>query len=194
MIKIGYSVEGSTDRALLKGLHLRWCPNAELIEGRFRGSSGQSQRREIPKTCIELVFKGADIIVFLRDANDADWREVLNEDQKRCRPEHQHLAIFVVCDRNVESWLCADADWLATKTATPASNFRTADPKRAFEQAMLISSFDRKEYEIAALVSEAPLRNWLKNPSFEHFYNQLWQKSKERGCCIENLRERPQHG
>jgi len=69
-MKIGYSVEGSTDRAFLEGLRRRWCPQAELIEGRFRGRSGQSQRREIPQTCLELVTKGTEVVVFLRDANE----------------------------------------------------------------------------------------------------------------------------
>ena len=76
-MKIGYSVEGSTDRAPLEGLKRRWCREAELIPGKFRGTSGQSQRREIPNTCIELSAKGADVIVFLRDANTENWREVL---------------------------------------------------------------------------------------------------------------------
>jgi len=101
-MRIGYSVEGSTDKALLKGLKQRWCSHADLIEGRFRGTSGQSQRREIPKTCIELIAKGVDLVVFLRDANNEDWRDVLREDEKRCRSDHEHLAVFAVCDRNVE--------------------------------------------------------------------------------------------
>ncbi|OHB77500.1 MAG: hypothetical protein A2Z25_23615 [Planctomycetes bacterium RBG_16_55_9] len=187
-MKIGYSVEGGTDRGLLKGLQIRWCPDAELLEGRFRGTSGQSQRREIPNTCVEIVFKGADIIVFLRDANDEQWRDVLKKDQDRCHSEHQHLTIFSVCDRNVECWLCADADWIAKETGKAPSDFRVPYPKRAFESALGISSFDRKEEEIAQLVTKAPLKNWLTNRSFEDFYNQLWQKSKEHGCSIENLR------
>lgn len=191
MMKIGYSVEGSTDQALLKGLQLRWCRDAELIEGRFRGSSGQSQRREIPNICTELVSKGVDFIVFLRDSNDEDWREVLKGDKGRCRDEHKHLAVFGVCARNVECWLCTDADWLGSKIGKPPIDFRIPDPKRVFEAAMGISSFDRKKDEIANLVLQAPLRSWLSNRSFEDFYNQLCQKSKERGCSIENLRERP---
>jgi hypothetical protein len=191
MMTLGYSVEGSTDRALLKGLQVRWCRDAQLIEGRFRGSSGQSQRREIPNICTDLVSKGVDLIVFLRDSNAEDWREVLKGDKARCRDEHKHLTVFGVCDRNVECWLCADADWLGSKTGKPPSEFRVGDPKRVFEEAMGISSLDRKEREIANLVCDAPLRNWLSNRSFEDFYNQLWQTSKERGCSIENLRERP---
>ena len=193
MKRIGYSVEGSTDRALLKGLQIRWCKGAQLVEGRFRGSSGRSRRREIPKTCIELIYKGADIIIFLRDANDESWRDALRNERERCRPEHQHLTVFGACDRNVECWICADAEWIAAKTGKPASDFHIADPKRVFEHAMGISSFDRKEEEIADLVQDAPLRNWLSNRSFEDFYDQLCQKSKELGCSIENLRARPQN-
>jgi len=103
-MKIGYSVEGSTDRALLLGLKRRWCRDAELIPGQFRGTSGQSQRREIPNTCIELSAKGADVIVFLRDANAEDWREVLKSDEARCRTEHRHIVVFGVCARNIECY------------------------------------------------------------------------------------------
>ena len=86
-MKIGYSVEGSTDRALLEGLRRRWCPHAHSVEGRVRGRSGISQRREIPNTCRELVSKGADLIILLRDANEENWREVLNADIARCCDE-----------------------------------------------------------------------------------------------------------
>ncbi len=36
-MKIGYSVEGSTDRAFIDGLRKLWCPHAELEEGRSDG-------------------------------------------------------------------------------------------------------------------------------------------------------------
>ncbi len=53
-MKIGYCVEGSTDRGFVKGLTDRWCPQAEFIEGRFRGSTGLRLRAEIPQICIVL--------------------------------------------------------------------------------------------------------------------------------------------
>jgi len=189
-MKIGYSVEGSTDRALLEGLRRRWCPQAQSVEGRVRGTSGISQRREIPNTCRELVSKGAALIVFLRDANEENWRAVLNADTDRCCDEHKHLTVFGVCDRNVECWMCADRDWIAKRTAKETAEFQVADPKAAFESALAITARDRKENEIAELVQDAPLRNWLANRSFEDFYDNLWQKSKEHNCRIENLRER----
>jgi hypothetical protein len=188
-MKIGYCVEGSTDRATLVGLNQRWCPHAELIEGSFRGTSGLSQRREIPKTCIELVAKSAEVIIFLRDANNENWREVLKAYEEDCRPEHKHLTIFGVCDRNIECWLCADADWIAKETGRQPDEFRATDPKEVFEKAMQITGFDRKEQEIAMLVRRAPLKNWLSNRSFKEFYGRIWDKSKEQGCTIENVQE-----
>ena len=188
-MKVGYSVEGSTDRALLRGLRNRWCPQAELVEGRFRGTSGQSQRREIPKTCVELCSKGVDLIIFLRDANTEAWRDVVRADEGRCRPQHQHLTVFAVCDRNVECWLCADVNWIAQRTGRSANAFCVDDPKGVFESAMRITTFDRKEDEIAEIAEQAPLSNWLANRSWEDFYDKLWRKSKEHSCVIENLRE-----
>jgi hypothetical protein len=187
-MRIGYCVEGSTDRAVLYGLNQRWCPHAQLLEGRFRGTTGLSQRREIPKVCIDLTAKGAEIIIFLRDANNENWREVLYAYEGDCRPEHRHLTVFGVCDRNIECWLCADADWMAKETGCEPSKFRAADPKQVFETAMHITRFDRKEREIATMTQRAPLKHWLSNRSFEKFYDRIWDKSKERGCKIENLR------
>ena len=46
-MKIAYCVEGTTDRAILRGLRDRWCPQAELVEGRFRGQ--RFLRSQIPK-------------------------------------------------------------------------------------------------------------------------------------------------
>lgn len=188
-MKIGYCVEGSTDRAVFRGLKERWCPHAQLVQGAFRGTSGLSQRREIPQVCIELIAKGVELIVFLRDTNNEQWRDVLRAYEEDCRAEHKHLAVFGVCDRNIECWLCADADWIAREMQREAAEFRVDDPKPVFERAMGISGFDRKEPEIAAMVQRAPLRNWLSNRSFREFYDRLWGKSKERGCRIENLRE-----
>jgi hypothetical protein len=65
------------------------------------------------------------------------------------------------------------------------------DPKGVFESAMQINSTDKRESEIVALVQDAPLRQWLGNGSFEAFFDDLWQKSKELRCQIENLRENP---
>jgi len=185
-MRIGYCVEGSTDRATLHGLNQRWCPHAQLIEGSFRGTSGLSQRREIPRVCIELIAKGVELIVFLRDANNEDWRDVLKADEERCRSEHKHLTIFGVCDRNIECWLCADAGWIAGETQRQPAEFRVENPKDVFQEAIGIRGSDKEE-EIALLVLRAPLKSWLTNRSFREFYEKLRDKSQEMGCKLENL-------
>ena len=186
-MRIGYCVEGSTDRGLLEGLRQRWCPSAEFVEGKFRG---MFRRREIPKACLELQQKGVDLIIMLRDANNEDWRDVQKGDGECCSPDFAHLAIFGVCDRNVECWLTADPEYASAATGSPAETFRVPDPKGAFESAFQISSLDRKEPRIAEYARNAPLQNWLRNRSFEDFYDQLWRKSKEMNCSLENLRAR----
>jgi len=193
-LRIGYSVEGSTDVALIKGLARRWCPDAETIEGKCRGSTRTSRRREIPSICLELARKNADLIVFLSDSNDNDpiaWKTVLKQETGKLPSEYAHLTVFGACQRNVECWFCEDADWLSTKTGKPGDEFRVPDPKTAFESALDIQARDRKVQEIVALVQDAPLHNWLRNRSFEDFYDKLWKKSKSLdGCDMENLRNR----
>ncbi len=186
-MKIGYCVEDSTTRALLEGLRRRWCPQASFVpSGRFRG---QTLRREIPKICVELFSKGADLVVLLRDSNLENWRDVLKDDAGRCDPAHEHGTVFGVCDRNVECWLAASPDWLARRTDQSREPFRADDPKRAVESALKVGSLDRREEEIAQLVVDAPLRDWLRNRSFEDFYDKLWRKSKDLDCSLENLRQ-----
>jgi hypothetical protein len=161
-----------------------------LIEGRFRGTTGHSQRREIPNTCRELMSKGVDLIVFLRDANEENWREVRKKDEARCIPESRHLAVFGVCRRNVESWLCCECGWIASQTGRHPDEFRVDDPKGIFESALQITRTDKKEDAIADLVKSAPLKEWLTNDSFEDFYGKLWYFSKSiPGCNLENLRQ-----
>jgi hypothetical protein len=188
-MKIGYSVEGSTDRALLDGLRQRWCPQAQLVEGHFRGSTAQSRRREIPRICFELQNKEVDCIVFLTDSNEAQWRDVLRGEEARCRPEHRLVTVFGVCLRNVECWLATDADHIANRFARSRHEFAIDDPKGVVEAAFGISADDKKEAEIATFVCNAPLRHWLNNHSFADFYDALRGKSRELGCQIENLRE-----
>lgn len=188
-MKIGYAVEGSTDRALITGLAARWCPQALLVEGAFRGSTGMSLRREYRKICDEFIIKEVDVMVFLTDANGQDWREVQRNERQHFPEDRFHQSMHGVCDRNVECWLCADTGWIASQLGAEAVAFEVEDPKRVFERGIGINRDDRKEKQIADLVRDAPLRNWLHNRSFEDFYQQIWHLSGTTGCAIENLRE-----
>jgi hypothetical protein len=188
-MKIGYSVEGSTDRALLTGLRNRWCSQAELLEGQFRGQTHTSRRREIPRICQELSEKRADLIVFLTDSNVNPWRDVQRGDAEKCPLSYRHISIFGVCLRNAECWLAADPGHIASFSGRNEPEFRVDDPKRIVEAAFGVTGTDKQEPVIAEFVRTAPLRRWMANPSFEDFFEQLWQKSKALGCQIENLRE-----
>jgi len=111
-MSIGYSVEGATDRAFLTGLQRRWCPDAILIEGAFRGTSGVSLRRDLPRICQELAHKGAQVFVFLTDANKQDWRQMKQRESQLIPVEYQDLALYGVADRNIECWLFEQTTWL----------------------------------------------------------------------------------
>lgn len=185
-MRVGFCVEGSTDKWLLHGLRERWCPEAELVEGRYRGAF---RRREIPKACFELYTKGVDLIILLRDANAENWRHVHKDDLKACDEQHAAIVVVGVCDRNVECWLVADAQYAASKLGLSEAEWHIDDPKKLVEKAMGITRLDDKRDEIMKYVSAAPLHRWLHNASFEHFYDALWQMSKRLQCTLENLRD-----
>jgi len=190
-MSIGYSVEGATDRAFLEGLRQRWCPDAVLTEGSFRGASGISLRRDIPSICRELNHKGASVIVFLTDANEQDWRQVKRRESGHVPVAFRHVTLYGVADRNIECWLAADRDYLARRLNVPPKVLDVPDPKGVFEQALGVTSYDRKEEEIASIVRDAPFRNWLKrSPSFETFYEDARLLGKQEGYAIPNERER----
>ena len=193
-MRIGYAVQGSTDRAFLRGLKGRWCADAEMVKGDFRGSTKLSLRRELAKICDELFSqKACDVIVFLSDADDADWREIKRREVGKLPVSILPFAVYGMADRNIECWLCADLQYIAKETAWAAANFDVEDPKGAFESAMDISRDDKQESRIAAFVRDAPtavLKHWVQHSrSFKDFYDQLWTVSRQRECDIDNLRE-----
>jgi len=192
-MSIGYSVEGSTDRAFLEGLRQRWYPGAALVEGSFRGASRISLRRDVPKICRELAHKGARVIVFLTDANKQDWRRVKQRESKFVPVEFRHITLYGVANRNIECWLAADRDYLAQKLGISPKKLDVDDPKGVFEDALGVTRSDRKEEEIALIVRDAPLLHWLeRSRSFETFYEDVRLLSKQEGYHIPNERERTQ--
>ncbi len=127
----------------------------------------------------------------MTDANKQDWREVKRRESDCVPVEFRHLTLYGVADSNIECWLAADRDYLARRLTVSPAALAVADPKSAFERALGITSYDRKEKDIAAIVCDAPLRNWLKcSPSFEAFYKDAWLLSKQQGCIIPNERAR----
>ena len=151
-MKIGFSVEGSTDRAIITGLKNRWCPDAELVEGRFRGQTQTSRHREIPKICQELSIKKAELIVFLTDSNVNSWREVQKAEADKCPLQYQHLSIFAVCLRNSECWLAADPGHIAKCFNRSEPEFRVEDPKPIVESSFGITGTEKQEAAVAEFV------------------------------------------
>ena len=186
-MKIGYSVQGSTDRAFLEGLKRRWCRDALTIEGGFRGSTKLSLRREYRKICEEFLARSVDVMVFLTDADEGSWHETKKDQISRFPDDCASLAILGVAERNVECWICADPEWLARELDVDKARFTEDDPKGAFEHTMGIDRDDKKEEEIAELVRRAPMKDWLSNPSFQDFYEQVRDKGQQLGCAVENL-------
>ena len=181
-MKIGYGVEGSTDRAFITGLQKKLYPYAKLIEGRSRGSTGESLRREIESICYELTYKGADVIVFLTDANESRWHEVKRREINRVPEDRKHRTIYGVAERNIECWITADEEYTRRIGINPDA-IRKVDPKPEFERVIGITGIDKKENEIAQIVEAAPLEQWrLSSKSFEDFYDQIQGVSKLFGC------------
>ena len=106
---IGYYVQGHTDEAVVWGLARRWCPDAVLARGRFRGSSKESFRRELRKSLTDLAgHKACDVVVVLTDADVNAWREVKAREMAKIPDEYGHLILFGVADRNT------GGGWLST--------------------------------------------------------------------------------
>lgn len=186
---IGYAGEDSVHRAFIKGLAKRWCPGAHLVEGYFRGSTRESLRREYKKNCAELFFKGADVVVFLTDNDKSEWRERWKDEISKLPQERLEQIILGIADRNIESWLTCDSEWLSGVRNIDPAEFDCEDPKTPFTKAMGITRDDRKEEEIADLVCEAPLKKWLRNDSFKKFYDQARDIGQRLKCGIENIKD-----
>ena len=184
-MRIGYTVQGSTDRAMLVGLRDRWCPNAELVEGHFRGTN---PRRELPKACEELWAKGCDVIVSLTDADEEDWRRLLQSEERAVPEGYRERTVLGVADRNIECWLAIDREYLASRLNCAPDALAAPNPKGPFESLIGITRDDKKEDQIAAIVASAPLRNWLRDRSFERFYETVRRVSARMECDLPNER------
>jgi len=183
--KIGYAVEGWRDKAFLAGLARRWCPGAELVPGRFRGSSDETFRRELSKTCREMLWNGARFLVILRDANREDWQEVKKRELAWLPAEANHCTVFGVTVENVEDWLNSDPPYLAERMGIPLEELQAeGDPKAALDRALGARSSSIAEERIAAMVHAAPVKRWIQTSrSFEAFYEDARKLAQRSGVC-----------
>jgi hypothetical protein len=188
-VKIGAIVEGATDTAFLSGLRDRWCPDAILENIEYRGS--RARYRDYPKLCDVAEARGCDVLILLTDSNNAPYSVTRKQELSHMpSPSPVHVLVGVAA-RNIECWICAEPGYVGKESNQPFAKFNVQDPKNAFNEAFNISTFNQQKPLIAALVSKAPLRSWIKNSSsFRTFYNDVRQVSATLGCHIPNELDR----
>lgn len=192
-MKIGYYVQGDADEAVVRGLARRWCPEAALAPGRFRGSSRESFRRELRKSLMDLAgHKACDIVVVLTDADVNPWREVRRREAARIPESYRHVTVFGVADRNIEWWLAVDRNALAQELGCGVEDIPRDEPhlssfvKRRFGLTDRDTREDAKE-RLCAYVRQASLRPWIRDSdSFGAFYDEARRWAAQNGCSLPN--------
>ena len=189
-MKIGCYVQGDTDEAVVKGLAQRWCPDAELAEAQFRGSSKESFRREIAKSLWDLKGQGCDILVVLTDADANSPRVVKSRESDKVPTDCKHLTLFGVADRNIECWLAIDRNALARELACPVAEIPSDDPSLFVKRRFGLTNRDKKQEakeRVRDYVARASLRSWIAGSnSFRDFYNDARHLATQTGCSIPN--------
>lgn len=195
-MKIGYYVQGDTDEAVVKGLAKRWCPDAKLAEGKFRGASRESFRREIANSLRDLKSdKRCDILVFLTDADANPWRDVKRRESDRIPEDCKHLTLFGVAEENIECWLAIDQEALAHELECSKEDIPTDNPSKSnfIKRRFGLTDRDTRQNAKARIrdyVAEAPLRTWIRNSdSFADFYEEARDLATQNECSIRNERE-----
>jgi len=185
-MRIGYLVEGSTDRAVVRGLHRRLCPRAELVEGTFRGSMrGVGRKRELPKACLELRAKGVDVIVDINDANEFSWPKRCEQEKGWMPDRVHHITAFGAPEPNIGGWLTADPGHFQRETGEQCRP-RPADPRPLTEQAFGVTGIEKQEDRIADFVAAADLTVWEREDnSFAAFMRQCRQVAQVVGCTLD---------
>ena len=196
-MKIGYYVQGDIDEAVVKGLAKRWCPDAELVKGPFRGSTRVSLKREL-RIALSMDLKddkGCDILVFLTDADANPWRDVKRRESKKIPTNCQHLTLFGVADRNIECWLAIDQGALARELQCQVNDIPTDDPSDFIKRHFGLTGSNKPNKDdakarICDYVAQAPLKTWIgDSDSFKDFYEQARDLAAQNECSIPNERE-----
>lgn len=192
-MRIGYYVQGDADEAVVRGLARRWCPDASLELGRFRGSSKASFRRELGKSLMDLAgHKACSVVVVLTDADVNPWRAVRRREGAKIPDDYRHVTVFGVADRNIEWWLAIDRNALARELGCGVDDIPRDEPhlssfvKRRFGLTDRDSREDAKE-RVCAYVRQASLRPWIRDSdSFGAFYDEARSWAARNGCSLRN--------
>ena len=191
-MKIGYYVQGTTDEAFVHGLANRWCPEADLAPGKFRGSSRISFRREIAKALWDLRDdKRCDVLVVLTDSDVTPWRAVKQREWERVPEDCQHMCVFGVAERNIECWLAINRNVLAKELNCTPDDIPRDDPsgfvKRKFGLGERDGTREDAKGRVVQFVAQAPVKSWIKNSeSFEDFYKEARSLAARTNCDMPN--------
>lgn len=191
-MRIGYYVQGTTDEAFVHGLANRWCPEADLAPGKFRGSSKESFRREIAKALWDLRDdKRCDVLVVLTDSDVAAWREVKRREWNRVPGDCQHMCVFGVAERNIECWLAINRNALAKELACAPEEIPRDDPsgfvKGKFRLGERGDARGKAKGRVAQFVAQAPVKSWIEgSESFRSFYKDARSLAARANCDMPN--------
>ncbi|MHC4402309.1 MAG: hypothetical protein ACYTG0_21805 [Planctomycetota bacterium] len=191
-MKIGYYVQGAADEAFVLGLADRWCPRAGTAPGKFRGSSGESFRREIAKALWDLRDdKRCDVLVVLTDSDVAPWRKVKQREWNRVPDDCQHICVFGVADRNVECWLAIYEKALSHELGCKPEEIPRDDPSRFVKKRLGLTQRGHAARDarkrIRRFVAGAPVKVWIEgSESFEDFYRDARVLAARIQCQMPN--------
>ncbi len=194
-MRIGYYVQGSTDEAFVHGLARRWCPQADMAPGKFRGESRISFRREIANALWDLRDdKRCDVLVVLTDSDVTPWREVKRSEWARVPEDCQHMCVFGVAERNIECWLAVNRDALAKALNCTPEEIPTDDPsgfvKRRFDLGARGAAREDAKGRVTQFVAQAPVKSWIEgSESFKSFYQDVRSLAARTKCSLPNEME-----
>lgn len=192
-MKIGYTCEGKIDRCVIESLAREWCPEADIVSVRRRGR--RLNKKNTKNDCIALQHKESpDIIILYTDSDMPiqrdSHRDVLRKIKSWIPDEFKHKVIGAVGHRNVECWLVADRDFASSRLHVSADELKD-NPKHIIESYFSQWQKQEKENAINDYVRDANQSNWLKDASFEAFYDECKRFSNEFKCTsFPNLREK----
>jgi hypothetical protein len=194
-MRVGYYVQGAADEAFVWGLVGRWCPHTQMAEGKFRGSSRTSFRREIEKALWDLRDdKRCDVLVVLTDSDVAPWREVRKREWNRVPEDCRHLCVYGVAERNIECWLAVDRVALARELRCEPHEIPSADPagfvKRRFGLGERDTARDDAKDRVKQFVCRVPMKPWIDgSESFRTFYTDCRALAAQLHCEMPNEME-----
>ncbi len=188
-MKIGYIVQGAADEAFIHGLAQRWCNDAELPRGKFRGESRETLRRELPKAVKDLaIHQFCDAIVVLTDSDTDDWKAVKKREWDLIPEVFRHMSVYGVAERNIECWLAINRRALANELGCQPDDIPSDNPSGFVKRKFGISNRgqlrDEAKSQIKEFVASVDMKPWINDSrSFKSFYEDIRGLAQRKTQC-----------